>query len=435
MKYDQRGLAVSSASDAEIDALNRFVNDFMGARDAAAAILDFADSHQGCALVQASAAVLHLYSQATAEIEARARPLLNRARALSGEVSERERLFIQALSAWADNDFVSAKVLLEQVAASWPRDIVSAKIAEFLLFEAPEYQRHLQFMEGIAGPNADLSSFKAMHSFALELNAQYQQAERIAHDAIEMDVQTPWAHHTLAHVFLNQGRIAEGIATFGGLAPTWTQHISALQGHNTWHLALLYLAALNVERVMDLYRSRVWGFIPDNVFEQVDAISLLWRVELAGCFREDEWIEIAPYIEARATEQVFPFLNAHYVYALGRAGKQEEARCSIDLMREFADRQDGEAARVWRGVGVPLAQACLAYAENNHPRAALLLEPIIEQLPCVGGSDAQNDLFRQTYLVSLIEMRQQRKAAEMLAAWIGPRGPTALEQYWLDRTR
>jgi hypothetical protein len=426
-------LAVSTDSDVVIEAIDRFVSDFMGVRDGAAAIIELAESQQDCALVQAYAAAMHLYSQATEAIKALARPLLTRAQALSGQVTERERLFITALVAWADSDVAKAKILLERLAASWPRDIISAKIAEFLFFEAPDYQRHLRFMELIATANADLSSFKAMHSFALELNALYQPAERMAHEAIEMDVQTPWAHHTLAHVFLNQGRVSEGISTFGAFAPTWSQHAQVIQGHNTWHLALLYLADLKFDHVMDLYRAHVWGFLPDNVFEQVDAISLLWRVELAGRPLVDEWSEIAAHVVTRANEQVFPFLNAQYIYALGRAGQQGDARHAISLMREFTDRQVGEAAHVWREVGVSLAQACLAFAEENYSRTALLLEPIMVRLPCVGGSDAQNDLFRQTYLVSLIKTKQQAKAVRLLSARIGSRSPTDQERSWFDQ--
>jgi hypothetical protein len=39
MRYDQRGLAVSTDSDVVIEVIDRFMSDFMGVRDGAAAIL------------------------------------------------------------------------------------------------------------------------------------------------------------------------------------------------------------------------------------------------------------------------------------------------------------------------------------------------------------------------------------------------------------
>lgn len=433
MKNDARGLAVSGAAGEVIEAIDRFTLDLIGARNEAVAILDVAERHPECALVQTYAAALHAYSQSQAEIDTEGRRFINRAQATASRLTEREQALIDAVAAWLASDFQAGIDLHERMASEWPQDVVAAKFAEFLFYLAPDYHRHLRFMQRVAAANADLSDFKAMHAFALELTGDYRRAEDVANEAVQQELHTPWAHHALAHVHLNTGRIDEGIAVQRRFQPTWEAHMQTIRGHNTWHLALLHLARLELDPVLELYRSRVAGFQPDAVVEHTDAISLLWRVELAGGTVTDEWAPLAERIIPRANEQVFPFLNGHYVYCLVRGGRAQEAGTALALIRRYAEQQTGHSAHVWGEVGVPLAEGCIAFAQGDHARAVQWLEPIEDALFCVGGSDAQNDLFRQTYLLALIESKQRAKAADLLARRQRSRPPTPLEERWSSR--
>jgi hypothetical protein len=430
---DRHGYPVSTDSPAVADELERFADDFLGTREDAARILDVAARHPGCALAQAYAAAMHLYSQSRAEIEREAIPLLERAAAARPRLTARESLLVDALTAWARNDLQTAIALHERIAVDWPRDLVAAKFAEFLFFEAPDYRRHLRFMERIAAANADAPPFLAMHAFALELCREYERAERTARRALELEARTPWAHHALAHQLLNQRRVDEGLALLGEVAPAWQDASQAIRAHNWWHVALLHLAAGEAHRALGVLHERVAGFAPESVFEHVDVISLLWRVELAGLRLDDEWRTLAPRLIERAHEQAFPFLNAHYAYALTRAGLTDVVDETLDELRAFALRQTGAAARTFRDVGLPLATACAAFAAGEAARCVVLLEPVLPEVACVGGSDAQNDLFRQTYLVALLDCGRRSEARRRLDARIGRASPTAVEQGWLAR--
>src|SRR5690606_7879202 len=136
----------------------------------------------------------------------------------------------------------------------------------------------------------------------------------------------------------------------------------------------------------------------------------------------------------RANEQIFPFLSAHYVYALTRAGWSDAVEEALARLHAHALRHSGFAARVFRDVGVPLVEACAAFAAGDAARCAVLLEPILPDLACVGGSDAQNDLFRQTYVVALLDAGRGAEARRRIDAHVGGRSPTAYEQGWLART-
>ncbi|MEW6269693.1 MAG: tetratricopeptide repeat protein [Thermodesulfobacteriota bacterium] len=433
MTTDRNGYEVSTESHALVEDLDRFATDFLAAREDAGRILDVAERNPDCALAQAYAAAMHLYSQSRIEIERDALPLLRRASDLRPRLTARESLLVDALGAWAANDLHAAIALHERIAIDWPRDLVAAKIAEFLFFEAPDYRRHLRFMERLASVNDDAPPFLAMHAFALELCREHERAERTARRAIELEPRTPWAHHALAHQMLNQRRIDESLALLEEVAPTWAGNTQTIRGHNWWHVALLHLASGDASRALDLLHERIAGFDRDSVFEHVDVISLLWRLELAGRRVDEEWRALAPRLVERAHEQCFPFLNAHYAYALTRAGMEDVVEQTLDELHAYALRRTGAAARTFRDVGLPLVTACAAFAAGEAARCVVLLEPVLPEIACVGGSDAQNDLFRQTYLVALLDCGRRGEARRRLDDRIGHASPTAVEQGWLAR--
>jgi hypothetical protein len=207
-----------------------------------------------------------------------------------------------------------------------------------------------------------------------------------------------------------------------------------MQCHNWWHLALFKLAAMRRDDALADCRARVWGFDPADPQEHVDAISLLWRLELAGADVGDAWASIATAVAARAEEQIFPFLTAHYCYALARAGQNEAAAAACAGMRAYGERRHDTARHAWREIGVPLVQGCIALAGGDATRAALLLDPIAGDLACAGGSDAQNDVFAQTYLVALLRAGRRAEARAVLTRRLGARAPMPLEQHWLAQT-
>jgi hypothetical protein len=70
-----------------------------------------------------------------------------------------------------------------------------------------------------------------------------------------------------------------------------------------------------------------------------------------------------------------------------------------------------EGRRVWAAVGRPVVEAAAAYGSGERARAAALLDPVMALMPAIGGSDAQDDLFRQVYLRSLQAAHRQADAA------------------------
>jgi tetratricopeptide (TPR) repeat protein len=409
MKLDHRGLQVTTDSDAAIGAIDHYANELLALGADTASVQAAADANPDCAMLQALTASTFLYSQTTVAAKDAA-PYLARAENRLADLTEREQTFIAAVKAGCAGDVERALALYEAIAERWPRDMVAAKLAEFHFFETGLARRQLELMSKAAAASPDVSHVLAMHAFALELSGDRERADEVAQHALQLDPLTMWAQHCRAHVFAGQARIAEGIAAMEAYAPSWQKFSHYVVGHNWFHLATLYLADLRFGAVSDAYRKYVWGYTPDAVVEQTDSILLLWYVELAGGTVDREWREIAPHIRANAHDHLFPFLNCIYLYALARAGESSETARALSAMEQFADRQSGGLAHVWKTVGVPLARGCVAYAERDFDRAAALLGPILSDVPCVGGSDEQRGVFDESFLVSLIGSGRKAEA-------------------------
>jgi hypothetical protein len=98
---------------------------------------------------------------------------------------------------------------------------------------------------------------------------------------------------------------------------------------------------------------------------------------------------------------VFPFLSAHHAYALARAGRADALAALQATVARRAAEPDAEATRVWRPIGQPVVEACAAHGLGRLADAAAAFEPVADRFEAIGGSDAQDDLFRQAHLVAL----------------------------------
>lgn len=428
---DARGLAVSGADSAALTAVDSFVSELLGNGAGAPAVMEAAEAHPRCPMLQAYSASLYAFAQSPSGA-APGKDWLERARACADAANDRELAFIDAVEAGLDGDLEAAVDRHEAISERWPRETISAKLAEFHLFETGDCARQRRIMQRFAEANPDDSDVLAMHAFSHELNADADEAERVATEALRLDPDTPWAEHCLAHVYGRRGETEQGIAALSGWAPRWETKSQYIRSHNNFHLASLHLARREFEVPVAVLGSRIWGFTPEAVAEHTDAILLLWYLELAGAsVPHAPWADIAAHIEANTHEQVFPFLSVIYLFALVRAGAAGEAAQVMAEFECFADGRTGHVREVWHTVGSGLIGATLAYAEGRWNEAADGFGPLLERSGEGGGSDEQRGVFDQSYLLSLINGGRREEARDWLHGKIGSRGPSPLERHWL----
>ena len=398
---DARGLDVTTDDATAVAAADDFAARLLRLDQGVEAILDAAKRWPDTPIVQLYAATFWLYGQTDGALETAA-VHLRACDALA--MNTRERALHRALALWHGNDNLRAVEAMEAITTEWPSDLLTAKIAEFLYYVlgqqymGPRFRAHMRRLEGAHAEDPD---FLAMTAFASELCSDYAAAEAVAERALAIEPRNPWAQHALSHVLIRQGRVAEGLARLESFLPLLATCGRPIHCHDAWHLALLHLEQLDVAAAMRVFRTHIWGITPDFVVEQLDAIALLWRIEMAAGPMDAQWPSIAEHIAARALETFMPFMNAHYVYALARAGRTDAVEAALTGVRARSAADDEEAKRVWAPVGRAVIEGAAAFGAGDRARAAALLDPVMPMMTSIGGSDAQDDLFRQTYLRSL----------------------------------
>jgi hypothetical protein len=388
MWTDSLGNAVTLHDGSALAAVDDFVEGFIASEARAVNVLAAA-AHDESPIVQAYAAAVHMFAESH-DAAANAWPFLERAQA--HEANEREQRFIAAVEAWAAGDIARAIRLHEEQAREFPRDLPSVKLGQYHLFNIGDSEGMLRIALTAREMASDVPYLHGMLAFGYEQCHRLNEAEAAARHAIEMRRKEPWAHHALAHVMLTQARNREGRDFMQSVSETWKGLNSFMVTHNWWHQALFAIELGDHAEVLRLYDTQVWGVAKDYSQDQVNAVSLLARLELAGVDVGERWQDVADYLTPRTSDHVLPFLDVQYVYGLARAGRAE-ADVLMANIESYAARSQG----VWRDVAVPAARGLIAHARGNYSVAANELGRALPRMAEIGGSHAQRDLFTRVH--------------------------------------
>ena len=410
MLTDTLGNSVTLQDPASLPTLNEFVHGFIACEASAVNVLKISDVDHS-PLVQAYCAALHMFAESR-DAATNARPFMQRAVAASTQASRRERRFVACVAAWVDGDITRAEKLHEEQAHEFPRDLVSIKLGQYHLFNLGDAPGMLRLALAALPHAGDIAYLHGMAAFAWEQCHFLDQAQDAARKAITLCRKEPWAHHALAHVMLTNGQIREGQAFMDEMSDTWTGLNSFMVTHNWWHQALFGLELGQHDDVLRLYDERVWGVAKDYSQDQVNAVSLLARLELCGVDVGARWRELAAFLKTRVNDHVLPFLDLHYVYGLARAGCPD----ALELMRSLKDHAAAtvESQPVWDQVALPVAQGLMAHAQGDFVQTTALLAQALPMLAAIGGSHAQRDLFDQIYLDALMRSGQWATAQQIV---------------------
>lgn len=301
---DARGLDVSTDDAAAIATADDFAARLLRLDQGVEAILDAAKRWPATPIVQLYAVAFWLFGQ-TEDARANAATHLRECATLA--MNPHEHALHRAHTLWHANGNLRALETLEAITAEWPRDLFSAKLAEFLYYVLGQQYMGAQFrahMNRLRPMHADDPDFLAMAAFASELCDDF--AEAGAGRALGIEPRNPSAQHALTHVLIRQGRVKEGLAHMDAFLPLLATCGRPIHSHDAWHLALLHLEELDVAAAMGVFHAHIWGITPDFVVEQLDAIALLWRIEMAGTAMDAQWPSIADHVAARAIETFIP---------------------------------------------------------------------------------------------------------------------------------
>ncbi|MEO8557954.1 MAG: tetratricopeptide repeat protein [Rhodospirillales bacterium] len=410
---DGRDLEVSAATPEAIAALDLLRQQWLSYGNRLAEFLPVAEQNLDTPMIVLMTALLNL-SMETRQGYADVAPYLARARAMTKQMNARELLWLEAIEGQAADDLARVLKAHDALAQEFPRDIFAAKMGQKHLFYLGDSEGMLRLSDLTIGDNADVSHALGMRAFALEQCRRLDEAEATGRRAVELDRNDPWAHHAVAHVLETQARLDEGVAWMSGLSDAWANCNSFMYTHNWWHLALFHIDRDETELALDLLDKRVWGVWKEFSQDQVNAISLLARLELRGVDVGERWQDLAIYLKPRIHEHVAPFLDLHYIYGLARAGERAAVTEMLASLEAHADQADEVSSRGWAKAGVPAAHGLAAHAQGDWSHAVTGLAEALPHLQAIGGSHAQRDLFEQIYLDALIRAGWNDKAVALL---------------------
>ncbi len=412
MRSDCLGNEVGVGSEAIRAAIDDFVAGFLAYETRAERIVQAAAAEPDCTLANAYAGMVWMFLEAPGAAD-HAGPYLRAAEAGSRHATRRELLNVTLLRAWVDDDLATTLKLCDQITDEFPRDLVVLKLQQYLEFNRGNAPAMLRAASKVAAQNADVPYMHGMAAFALEQCHLLDEAEAEAQVALSMRRKEPWAQHALAHVYLTRGGIDAGTVFLEGLQDTWTGLNSFMLTHLWWHLALFYISQGRADEALRAYDDHCWGVAKNYSQDQVGAVSLLSRLELAGIDVGERWRDLGEHLRARVADTVQPFLTLQYVYGLARAGLPEGAQL-LERVRAFAASAPAFSRAVWQEVVLPGCMGLYAHAHGDAESAWHELSAAVPRMLEAGGSHAQRDLFEQVLLDAAIKTGRLTTAQQVL---------------------
>jgi hypothetical protein len=412
MAQDALGNEVTTTEAATLSAVDDFVEGFLGYETRATNVLAAADADADSVIANVYAGFNWMFLEA-AGAEVRAARYLKRAEAVAGGANAREAMLVAQLGHWIAGEVPRVQAIGEEVVRRWPTDLASVKLSQYFSFNRGDAPAMLRIAETALPANGDNPHLHGMLAFGYEQMHRIPEAEAAARRALELKAKEPWAQHALAHVMLSSGRTREGVAFLGEASRTWDGLNSFITTHNWWHKALFDISLGNEAAVFEAYDNHVWGIEPDYSQDQVGAVSLLARMEVAGMDVGERWEDVAARMAARATDTLLPFLTLQYLYGLARA-ERAEADTLMAAIEDRAATATAFDAVVWRDVALPAARGMLAHARRDYAAAVRWLSVANPRLQEIGGSHAQRDLFGQLLLDAHMKTSNWAVARQML---------------------
>lgn len=398
-------LPITTAEPDAARAIHAFAQELVSHGANARVIFDAFQSDPDCPMAHAYAGALFL-TQMTREGQLSAGMQLAHAERFSPWTDNRERATIAAVSAWCVGDLQAAVKTFRAIVEIWPHDLVALKLCQLLELSLGDFSG-MQRTSGMAAAISGRSGYAlGMHAFALEQNGHPELACRFASRANDLNPgMDPWAQHGIAHALVALDQPVEARAFLHAAAPDWDRCSSFMLTHNWWHLALLELELHGEDRALALFDERVWGVRKAHCQDQVNAISLLARLEMQGVDSGWRWDDLARHVAPHVDDAVSPFLDLHYLIALVRAGQDEPAQ---RLLARFS-QADGQP------VAAALANGVVAHARGDADGTVAAIAPVCRHISEIGGSNVQRELFELMFVHGVESIRLRNQFGEQRA--------------------
>ena len=383
-------------------------------------------------------ALAHIAHARLLQLQARsgeARAAAERAKSLAARASVREQRHVAVVALAIGGDAPRALAAVREHAADYPRDALPLSLAlgvfGLLGFSGrrDHHEAQLALLEELAPHWPEDWWFLGYLGWARIETGAVAAGTRLVERSLALNPRNAHGAHQRAHGFFEMGD-SEGGAAFIADWLGGYERAGHLHCHLSWHLALFELARGNTERAMATYRDAIRPAVALSapMLSLADSASFLWRWQLYGAMPMPayDWAEVAAHACRHFPRASLAFADLHAALAEAAIGDDEAVRGRVAGLRGLA----GEG-RLPPGEAAPaLCEGVLAVARDDPAEAVRILETALGDLPRIGGSHAQREVFEDTLIVAAMRSRQSEKAAVLLQARLARR-PSQRDREWL----
>jgi len=416
MLTDQYGLLLSTTSsaarDAYVEGCEAKLTMYPGALEA----FDRAIAADPCFALAYAAKAHALLERGDA---AAARVSMASAKSLTAGLSAREASHVAFFCLLVAGDAEGALVAVHAHLDAFPRDAVVLATTAFTngligsSGRAGQKRMLLELLNRLAPSWGDDWWFTGHHGMAFSENGQREAAHPKIERSLAQNPKNPWAAHARAHLSYEEGDANAACGFLASWLGTYPRN-GTLYSHLSWHLALGHLELGDAAAALRLFTE---AFAPDVHSgpprgKLNDAVSFLWRWELAGHPRDaDAWRVMHDFATGAFLRASTAFSDMHIALAEAVAGK--------GAALEARERQIDELAHNGRYPSGPLVPAVsrgfAAFERQDFSGAIDALEPVAGELERIGGSRAQLDLVEFTLLKAYLAADRADDVRRMLS--------------------
>lgn len=430
MMRDRFDLPVSTTSQVARDAYVAGVDLILAARVGAAdAFADALRHDEGFALAHAGLARL---AQGDARMD-EAKAHAARATQFAAGASARERGLVAIMAHVVNGRAAAAMTAIEAHAVDFPRDAVAVvpALGVYGLFgfsgraDHPRAQRAL--LEKWAPSWGTHWWFDTYYGWSHVETGEPAKGAAILDRALAGNPNNAHARHARAHAYFELGESRDGAAMIENWLPGYDPR-SQLHCHLSWHRALFEVDQGRDEVALGLFASAIRPGVTHcaPMPALVDPAAFAWRMAAYGGDAGLLWPAVKRHVEGKFPRGGFAFADAHAAMVEAATGDFAALDARIGDL-EALDRggklpQGPVVARVCRALG--------AFARGESAKSADLLEASLAELPRLGGSRAQREVFEDTLIAACLRSGRRARARDLLNERLSRR-PRAQDQRWL----
>ena len=413
---DRFGLPLSTRSAAAAaayrDGVDRQLAAWTGIADAFDAAIaadpDFALAHLARGRLHAT----YMEAPKAAAAIARARSLV------TANGTRREQSHVDALALAVEGQAAKSLQRVLEHLEQWPRDavVLSSTLGAFGLYAfsgmADHDRARVEICEKFAPHYGDDWWFQTYLGWSYTEHGDVVRGRRITERAFAQRRENASAAHALAHAMFEDGSVEDAEHMLADWLPIYDRS-AMLNGHMSWHQALLALERDDPAGALAIYADRIAPDVthafPLNAM--TDGVSLLWRLYVYGhAVPRELWDAAASYAAPKYPRSGNPFADVHLCALSAATGDTAGlAQRLTELDTRLAE------GKLPAGPAVPaMGRALQAFATSDFNRCAALLEPFADDVVRIGGSHAQRELVEDTLLVALMKSGQSAKAHALL---------------------